>query len=33
MHVEIAGTNKGIHLYNRLAAEGVAVDGLFHSTC
>ena len=33
IHVEIAGTSKGIDLYNRLAAEGVAVGGLFHSTC
>ena len=33
IQVEIASTSKGIALYNRLAAEGVAVGGLFHSTC
>jgi hypothetical protein len=33
IHVEIASTGKSIDLYNRLAAEGVAVGGLFHSTC
>ena len=31
--VYVAETNEGARIYNRLVAEGVAVGGLFHSTC
>jgi hypothetical protein len=33
IQVTTASTSKGIDLYNRLVIEGVAVGGLFHSTC
>ena len=31
--VHIAETGAAVALYNRLAASGIAVGGLFHSTC
>ncbi|MFF2192723.1 hypothetical protein [Streptomyces sp. NPDC058157] len=31
--VHIEETREAVGLYNRLAAEGKAVGGLFHSTC
>lgn len=31
--VEVAATKNAVERYNRYAAEGVAVGGLFHSTC
>ena len=31
--VHVAETNEAAEIYNRLAASGVAVGGLFHSTC
>lgn len=33
IEVIVADTKKGIHLYNDFAGKGVAVGGLFHSTC
>ena len=31
--VHVAETREAARIYNRLAAQGVAVGGLFHSTC
>jgi hypothetical protein len=31
--VHVEGTNQAARVYNDLAAKGVAVGGLFHSTC
>ena len=31
--VHVAETREAARIYNRLASEGVAVGGLFHSTC
>lgn len=33
VEVEIAATKKGVELYNSYVEKGVAVGGLFHSTC
>lgn len=33
VNVIVAQTKKGIQLYNQYVAEGLAVGGLFHSTC
>lgn len=33
LRVEVASTKSAIALYNELARQGVAVGGLFHTTC
>lgn len=33
VEVVVAGTNKGIELYNEYVGQGRAAGGLFHSTC
>ncbi len=33
IEVVVADTKKAIHIYNDYAAKGMAVGGLFHSTC
>jgi hypothetical protein len=31
--IHVAKTKQAVKLYNKLAAEGIAVGGLFHTTC
>ena len=33
VEVHMAKTKQAVKLYNKLAAEGIAVGGLFHTTC